>query len=64
MNFWSSLLILSVAQIVASDLEMVILVFRHGDRTPILSYPNDPYKDYDYDGLGLGALTPVRNTFI
>ena len=34
----------------------VHLVWRHGDRTPISPYPNDPYKDYQWPG-GLGQLT-------
>ena len=33
----------------------VHLVWRHGDRTPISPYPNDPYKDYQWPG-GLGQL--------
>ncbi len=27
------------------QLEFVMVLYRHGDRTPIDVYPNDPYKD-------------------
>lgn len=32
-------------------------LFRHGDRTPIKTYPNDPYKDPSNWGTGWGQLT-------
>ncbi|KAJ8941632.1 hypothetical protein NQ318_010658 [Aromia moschata] len=36
----------------------VVQVFRHGERTPILFYPTDPYQNSSYwDGLGTGQLT-------
>lgn len=36
----------------------VVQAFRHGERTPVLFYPTDPYKDSSYwDGLGTGQLT-------
>lgn len=38
-------------------LESVIVLFRHGDRTPISFYPNDPYKDRDNWPVGFGQLT-------
>ncbi len=28
-----------------SELKFVVLLFRHGDRTPIELAPNDPYRD-------------------
>lgn len=50
---------LVVIPLALAEIQMVALVFRHGDRTPLNSYPNDPHKDFDYNGLGFGALTPV-----
>lgn len=38
-------------------LRLVHLVYRHGDRTPINPYPNDPYKDRKYWTVGFGQLT-------
>ncbi|KAK2727676.1 prostatic acid phosphatase-like [Artemia franciscana] len=40
-----------------STLELVHILFRHGDRTPINPYPNDPYKDPVYWPMGWGQLT-------
>ncbi|XP_076657121.1 putative achaete scute target 1 [Halictus rubicundus] len=39
-----------------SLIRQTIFVFRHGDRTPTETYPEDPYRDYDWKD-GLGALT-------
>uniref|UniRef100_A0A0K0FPH8 acid phosphatase n=1 Tax=Strongyloides venezuelensis TaxID=75913 RepID=A0A0K0FPH8_STRVS len=38
------------------ELLLVQVVFRHGQRAPILTYPKDPYKDHDW-GVPLGTLT-------
>ncbi|XP_056632325.1 prostatic acid phosphatase-like [Diorhabda sublineata] len=36
----------------------VVQVFRHGQRTPVNFYPNDPYKDSEvWNGKSLGELT-------
>ncbi|XP_047362325.1 lysosomal acid phosphatase-like [Vespa velutina] len=37
-------------------IQQVIFLFRHGDRTPLKTYPSDPYKNYSWPG-GWGALT-------
>ncbi|KAL3270630.1 hypothetical protein HHI36_021163 [Cryptolaemus montrouzieri] len=39
------------------DLLSVIVVFRHGARTPIDPYPNDPYRNSSYWPVGFGQLT-------
>lgn len=40
----------------AGELILVQAIFRHGDRTPISLYHNDPYNNYTWDD-GLGSLT-------
>jgi hypothetical protein len=39
-----------------STLQLVQVVFRHGDRTPAYTYPSDPYKEF-WEHVGLGILT-------
>ncbi|KAK7580583.1 hypothetical protein V9T40_001212 [Parthenolecanium corni] len=36
-----------------------IVIFRHGDRAPVSTYPNDPHKSYLWPD-GLGQLLKVR----
>lgn len=38
-------------------LKLVILIHRHGDRSPIQSYPRDPYRNASYWPDGWGELT-------
>ncbi|KAG5877245.1 hypothetical protein JTB14_019623 [Gonioctena quinquepunctata] len=45
-----------------SKLISVVQVFRHGQRTPVSHYPNDPYDDLAYWGIGPGQLTNVSMT--
>ncbi|KAJ8941635.1 hypothetical protein NQ318_010661 [Aromia moschata] len=35
------------------------IIFRHGERTPIMFYPTDPYQNSSYWD-GLGQLTKLR----
>ncbi|XP_046387697.1 prostatic acid phosphatase-like [Ischnura elegans] len=46
-----------VAENDLSSLELVHIVFRHGDRTPVEAYPNDPYKNSSLWPVGWGQLT-------
>ncbi|CAB0018563.1 unnamed protein product [Nesidiocoris tenuis] len=39
-----------------ATLKLLHIIFRHGDRTPVYSYANDPYRDHQWEG-GKGALT-------
>ena len=56
-----TMLFITVA-VVNCDLELQLLhvVFRHGDKVPhreYQNYPNDPYRDYSYYPMGSGDLT-------
>ncbi|XP_011635537.1 venom acid phosphatase Acph-1-like [Pogonomyrmex barbatus] len=44
-----------------STLQLISMLFRHGDRTPESNerYPNDPYKDDNFYPIGEGQLTNV-----
>ncbi|XP_017753423.1 PREDICTED: venom acid phosphatase Acph-1-like [Eufriesea mexicana] len=57
-----STLLLSAVTVVNCDLDLQLLhvVFRHGDKVPhreYQNYPNDPYRDYSYYPMGNGDLT-------
>ncbi|XP_073427071.1 testicular acid phosphatase homolog isoform X3 [Dendrobates tinctorius] len=54
----SSTLILVDSSLRIGDLTFVVVVYRHGDRSPIDTYPTDPYKDTVWDN-GLQQLTQV-----
>ncbi|RWS27799.1 lysosomal acid phosphatase-like protein 3 [Leptotrombidium deliense] len=51
------LLLTTISLKVESRLETVIVIHRHGDRTPTSSFPNDPYSDDSYWEDGWGQLT-------
>jgi len=43
---------------IETSLETVVVLYRHGDRTPVQPYPLDPYKDRSNWPVGFGQLTP------
>ncbi|KAJ9599296.1 hypothetical protein L9F63_010224, partial [Diploptera punctata] len=40
-----------------TELQLVQVLFRHGERTPVDMYPKDPYINFTYPPFGLGTLT-------
>ncbi|KAF5302427.1 hypothetical protein FQR65_LT08516 [Abscondita terminalis] len=40
-----------------TEIVLVTVVFRHGERTPSKFYPNDPYKNETFYPIGFGGLT-------
>nr|XP_022907403.1 venom acid phosphatase Acph-1-like [Onthophagus taurus] len=42
---------------IESTLKLIHVVFRHGDRTPDVLYPNDPYTEKDFYPFRIGQLT-------
>uniref|UniRef100_A0A0K8RJE8 acid phosphatase n=1 Tax=Ixodes ricinus TaxID=34613 RepID=A0A0K8RJE8_IXORI len=38
-------------------LDLVFGIFRHGDRAPLMTYPNDTNRDSELWKLGFGELT-------
>lgn len=40
-----------------STLRLLHVIFRHGQRTPADTYPNDPYEKFSFDPVGWGQLT-------
>eukprot|EP00096_Caligus_rogercresseyi_P013635 TRINITY_DN6265_c0_g1_i1.p1 TRINITY_DN6265_c0_g1~~TRINITY_DN6265_c0_g1_i1.p1 ORF type:complete len:423 (-),score=74.06 TRINITY_DN6265_c0_g1_i1:202-1470(-) len=60
---WNSLYLLCLALTLShgdirKSLKFVNVLFRHGDRTPVAFYPNDPHKDPSEWPVGPGQLTP------
>ncbi|KOB74386.1 Lysosomal acid phosphatase [Operophtera brumata] len=43
-------------QIPKRSTSLAVVLFRHGARTPVVSYNSDPYKNYQWPD-GLGGLT-------
>lgn len=41
------------------QLRMVHMIFRHGERTPADTYPNDPFVNSSFSPFGWGQLTNV-----
>jgi len=44
-----------------STLELVHIVFRHGIRTPVDTFPNDPYLKDSFKPTGWGHVTNVSS---
>ena len=54
------ILIGSLVRSEETELVMLQILFRHGERTPLYPYPNDPNDPSYWDKFGgLGLLTPT-----
>uniref|UniRef100_T1IIN8 acid phosphatase n=1 Tax=Strigamia maritima TaxID=126957 RepID=T1IIN8_STRMM len=63
---WTFLIILNsllIADAGNSQLKMVQLLFRHGDRTPTKTFPKDQWKDAWPDGLGQLTTLGMQQQF-
>ena len=48
----------------SSTLKQLHFLFRHGDRTPVKFYGNDPYKNYSFpEGIGSLMLQGVERMY-
>lgn len=47
-----------------SELIFAHILFRHGDRNPIMPFPTDPWKNESFWPRGYGSLTNVSFIFI
>ena len=56
-NFVFFLVIILVKLSSTRDLISLVIIHRHGDRTPYSFYTNDPYQDPKYWPVGVGQLT-------
>ena len=52
-----ALIAIIINKVNGSELSMVIVHFRHGDRTPISPYANDPHKNASEWPVNYGQLT-------
>lgn len=50
----------SLAAPVDTKLDLVQILFRHGDRSPVMAYPTDPYNETTWSKYGgFGQLTQI-----
>ncbi|XP_018567452.1 prostatic acid phosphatase-like [Anoplophora glabripennis] len=54
---YSSGFVVKAKQSSESELVAVAVLYRHGDKTPTTSFPNDQYFDLSYWPMGFGQLT-------
>ncbi|XP_018123000.1 prostatic acid phosphatase [Xenopus laevis] len=56
--FFSMISLLVIRTAVGSELKFAVILFRHGDRSPIETYPNDNYTEDSWPD-GFGELTKL-----
>ncbi|KAJ8972002.1 hypothetical protein NQ314_000433 [Rhamnusium bicolor] len=47
------------AQGAEDELNAVVVIYRHGDRTPVKPYPTDPYRNISFWPVDFGQLTNI-----